>query len=297
MRDLTRMPYMVFQAALLDDEPEHHSALAGMPRNIVVSTAESRCLALTWMPRRIRDLGLIEVSQCTALNTTDEDGNWVFVLTSERPETDAAAIDHVPDTACPVMGTVRALRSQVATITDHALRRFVQEVFALPDVFRYFWTCPASLRHHHARPGGLAQHSVDVAMRVSRAVEDNTTQRDLGIAYALMHDVGKVWAYAGGEPTPEAARLGHEQLGLERILPRLIRLREESRDLGLAMQALLSGEWRRANHGRAMAIGSVVRSADQFSAELDVARPRSRAIPPTKARNQDIHVSTNAKRN
>lgn len=192
------------------------------------------------------------------------------MLTAERPAANARVIDYLPETACPQKGVVCGVRGMINRIEHDGLRRFVEDAFAQPDVFRYFWTCPGSIRHHHARPGGLAQHALDVAQRVYHASLDQPAQRDLGVAAALLHDIGKVWAYADGQLTPEAARLGHEHLGLERLLPRILRLRDQYRETGLAIQALLSGEWRRANHGKAMAIGALVWSADQFSAELDL---------------------------
>lgn len=270
MIDVTQFPYMVFRAALMDVEPEAVAIDEDRPRSLLVSTAESQCVAITWAPPRARERGLLDVSHCTAINTTDAEGNWKLVVTSERPATNTRVIDYLPESACPQKGVVRGVRAIINTIEHGALKQFVEESFAQPDVFRYFWTCPGSIRHHHARAGGLAQHSLDVAQRVFHTTYDRPAHRDLGVAAGLLHDIGKVWAYADGDLTPEAARLGHEQLGLERLLPRILLLRDECRETGLAVQALLSGEWRRANHGRAMAIGSLVKSADQFSAELDV---------------------------
>lgn len=269
MIDDAQFPYMVFRAALMDVEPEAVGLPEDRPRSLLVSTAESRCMAITWAPPRAREGGLIDVSHCTAINTTDADGSWTLVVTSERPASNCRVIDYVPENACPQKGVVRGVREIINTIEHCALKQFVEEAFAQPDVFRYFWTCPGSIRHHHARAGGLAQHSLDVAQRIYHTTYDRPAHRDLGVAAGLLHDIGKVWAYADGDLTPEAARLGHEQLGFERLLPRILHLRDECRETGLAMQALLSGEWRRAHHGRAMAIGSLVKSADQFSAELD----------------------------
>lgn len=78
MLDLNQFPYMVFRAALVDAEGPPTSAAGEAPRTVLVSTAESRCVAITWTASRPRDLGLVEVSDCTALNTTDADGNWVL---------------------------------------------------------------------------------------------------------------------------------------------------------------------------------------------------------------------------
>lgn len=282
MSAVQQFPYMVFHAAILDAASECDAGEGHEPRRVIVSTAESQCRAITWTPPPPGGHNLVDVCHCTALNTADSEGNWLLVLTSARPTPNARPLDYLPESACPQKGVVRGVRAIIERIEHIPLKRFVEEALSVPDLFRYFWTCPGSIRHHHARAGGLAEHSLDVAQRVYQATYDHPAHRDLGIAAALLHDIGKVWAYVDGELTPEAARLGHEQLGFERLLPHLICLREQCREMGIGMQALLSGEWRRANHSRAMAIGAMVRSADQFSAELDVESrtpmaPRSRA--------------------
>lgn len=283
MSALQQFPYMVFHAAILDAASECDAGEGHEPRRVIVSTAESQCRAITWTPPPPSGHNLVDVCHCTALNTADGEGNWLLVLTSSRPAANARPLDYLPESACPQKGVVRGVRAIIERIEHIPLKRFVDDALSVPDLFRYFWTCPGSIRHHHARAGGLAEHSLDVAQRVYQATYDQGFHRDLGIAASLLHDVGKVWAYVEGDLTPEAARLGHEQLGFERLLPRILRLREECRESGIAMQALLSGEWRRANHGKAMAIGAMVNSADQFSTEVDL-DPRMSHVLRSKVR-------------
>ena len=102
-------------------------------------------------------------------------------------------------------------------------------------------------------------------------------QRDFAIAFGLLHDYGKVWAYEGGQLTEIANRLGHEQIGYEKLLPGLLRLREAWPDGGLVMQSLLSGQWKRDGKAPIQAVGNVVRALDQFSAESDMTRRQDKA--------------------
>ena len=87
--------------------------------------------------------------------------------------------------------------------------------------------CPASTMGHHARLGGLLQHTVEVAT-IGRAVAlTSGADRELVLAGAMLHDVGKLEAYAwrGGifELTEAAALLGHVALGMPTLDRRLAR--------------------------------------------------------------------------
>lgn len=74
---------------------------------------------------------------------------------------------------------------------------------------------------HHAYLGGLLEHTVAVAtMAVELCTMHPRVDRDLLIAAAIVHDLGKTREYSYGaeiERSPEGAMLGHVELGL-RIL-------------------------------------------------------------------------------
>jgi hypothetical protein len=182
----------------------------------------------------------------------------------------------VPETMCPVEGTVAQVRELVANLEDPELRNFVLDVFELKDVFKYFWTCPASIRDHHAFAGGLAVHSLEVATAVTQLRDLGQTYLSIAIVYALFHDVGKVWSYENGTLTAEATELGHEHIGLEKVLPSLQQLRRKWPEGGLMLQALFAGGGYRDDKRRGRAIGKVVRSLDAFSAEQYMKRAGGR---------------------
>src|SRR3546814_20034640 len=74
---------------------------------------------------------------------------------------------------------------------------------------------PASAKHHHARPGGLPVHSLEVAEDLAGHIGLSDTERDLGVAGALLPDIGKVWSYTP-DMFPNSANLamGHALIGL-----------------------------------------------------------------------------------
>jgi 3'-5' exoribonuclease len=89
------------------------------------------------------------------------------------------------------------------------------------DEFKRFAAWPAAKLYHHAWLGGLIEHSLEVA-----AIARDLGQRwpvvdlDLLVAAALVHDVGKLDAYAVetvfAETDPGCA-LGHVSLGFARV--------------------------------------------------------------------------------
>ncbi len=69
-------------------------------------------------------------------------------------------------------------------------------LFDDPDFRRRFERCPASLNNHHARIGGLLQHTCEVAQLGLAAVAVvPQADRDVVLAGALLHDIGKLESY------------------------------------------------------------------------------------------------------
>lgn len=79
--------------------------------------------------------------------------------------------------------------------------------------YERFVTNPAGMRMHHAYLGGLLQHSVDVTgLAVALAEQIEGVDKDLVIAGALLHDIGKIReisAEIGFPYTSEGRLLGH----------------------------------------------------------------------------------------
>lgn len=97
------------------------------------------------------------------------------------------------------------------------LRRAIESVFR-DDPFRVdFARAPGATRGHHARIGGLIQHTCEVAEIARASVRTMGGNESLVTAGALLHDIGKVRAYAvdlrGFENTPAGHLLGHIVLG------------------------------------------------------------------------------------
>ncbi|HEX7243737.1 MAG TPA: HD domain-containing protein, partial [Longimicrobiaceae bacterium] len=155
--------------------------------------------------------------------------------------------------ACPRdrEALARELDRLVNTVEDAPLRALLQRCLGKrTSLGRSFRTHPAAKRNHHAYLGGLMEHSLSVALTCDRLAAHYIGQgaridRDLLVAGALLHDVGKVQelsASRGFGYTVEGQLLGHILLGLQIVT------REAEAIPGLAPERLLLVQHLIASH-------------------------------------------------
>ena len=149
----------------------------------------------------------ITVTALEPLSTTDEDLTF-FLPTCPR---DLAELE-------------RELDALIGTVEDpplHALlRRCLGKKSSLGKAFRVH---PAAKHNHHAYLGGLLEHSLSVARACDRLAAHYLQQgarldRDLLVAGALLHDIGKVKELSAARSfsyTHEGQLLGHIVLGIQ----------------------------------------------------------------------------------
>lgn len=101
-------------------------------------------------------------------------------------------------------------------MTAPRLQRVVGLFFDDPDFRRQFEQCPASPSGHHAQLGGLLKHVIEVA-HIGRAIAAACgADRDLVLAGALLHDIGKLETYRWDGTfgyTSRGRLLGHVVIG------------------------------------------------------------------------------------
>ena len=115
------------------------------------------------------------------------------------------------------------LRELLATVQHPDLRSLLGAVFDTGSpLWGYFRAAPAAKRFHQAYRHGLLEHSLSVAQAVS-AISATFTEvnRDVAVTGALLHDIGKLEAYAfeGGaiEMTDAGKLQGEIPLGYYRV--------------------------------------------------------------------------------
>lgn len=172
----------------------------------------------------------------------------------------------LPEALCPIPGIVRQTTHLIDSLTIRPLRELVTQALLHPDVVVPFWTCPASRRDHHAYPGGLAEHSLEVAVAVSSSRGLPHLEQEMGVVYALLHDYGKLWWFDPDLRCPEERR-NHETLGRDKLLPELQILSASDPLLAAAMDELLGGPQAPRDQRYPLAIRKVVQAFDQMSCE------------------------------
>lgn len=228
--------------------------------------------AWSWLPMTAKDANSVLKAEVYAMPLDTPEGA-THVVTRIVPMLDLDVFSLIPDRFGRTEDVVFRCRDVVDACATGPIRHFLSNVFSMPEVYRDFWNCPASQSHHHAYPGGLAAHSVEMGENVRDTPRLSDLERDVGIAHALIHDIGKLWCYS-----PDARHLqalGHELVGLGQLHQSLERLAADWPDGAVALRSLMSGQWKRLGGKPLMAVGSLVRAYDQASAEKDL-RPRRR---------------------
>ena len=104
-------------------------------------------------------------------------------------------------------------------------------------------TAPAAKGMHHVYLGGLLEHSLSVAGLVDRIVPQyENLNRDLLVAGALLHDVGKVreMTYARSfDYTDEGKLLGHITIGVEMIHEKIMLIDGFPQNLAMLLKHMI----------------------------------------------------------
>jgi 3'-5' exoribonuclease len=117
---------------------------------------------------------------------------------------------------------VSQIRELVERVDDPHVKALLVAFLEDPDVARALPLAPATKALHHAYRGGLAEHILSM-MRLSQRISDHypVLDRDLLLAGALLHDIGKVseLVYSNGALgyTDEGRLVGHSVMTAQAI--------------------------------------------------------------------------------
>ncbi|RQD83938.1 MAG: HD domain-containing protein [Methanocalculus sp. MSAO_Arc2] len=114
--------------------------------------------------------------------------------------------------------TARKIQELAGTIRNGEIKLLVS--LALMDVGG-FYEKPAAKKRHHNYAGGLAEHTLEtarIAVAMAEAQKSYRLDRDILIAGALLHDIGKALSFErqgiGYVARPEYDLVGHIPLGV-----------------------------------------------------------------------------------
>jgi 3'-5' exoribonuclease len=168
------------------------------------------------------------------------------VETIRRVASDLVDLRSLLPTVGPVEPYWCALDQWRGDIRSPGLARVVALFYDDPAFRGRFEILPASLSSHHAALGGLLRHTYEVAAIGRTLAELAGADRDLVVAGALLHDLGKLESYLWEgrfDLTEAGALLGHVVLGA-RMLDRRVRQTAEgscsARELDILLHLILS---------------------------------------------------------
>lgn len=131
----------------------------------------------------------------------------------------------------------------VQTIENSYLRRLLDILLEDSSFMEKFKRAPGGKLWHHARVGGLLEHTLRVVSICEKAAEMyDLVDRDLLITGALVHDIGKVNSYSVGgffDYTDEGRLVGHIVSGDELIDRKIQKITDFPRDLALKLKHLI----------------------------------------------------------
>lgn len=112
----------------------------------------------------------------------------------------------------------------INNMSEEHIKALLRDIFENDKKFiEKFIISPAAAKVHHAYKGGLLEHTMSVAeLCVFFATKySDSIDRDLLIAGALLHDIGKVYEYAvtpaGIDRTNDGELVGHIAMGIEMV--------------------------------------------------------------------------------
>lgn len=176
---------------------------------------------------------------------------------TEAEKADPAAhdpADFVAPSRLPDDKNFRQIVELIDRVRDPNVRALLRSFVDDEELARDFVRAPAAKTIHHARAGGLCEHTLSV-MRLAHRIADHypMVDRDLLVAGAFLHDFGKVreLTVRGGETeyTDEGRLVGHLVMTAQWIHERAAKLPNFPRALAVHLTHLVLSHHGRLEYG------------------------------------------------
>lgn len=134
-------------------------------------------------------------------------------------------------------------QKMIESLAQPYLLALLRKIFADEKFVQSFCDTPGGKKWHHAYLGGLLEHTLNVATICDRLVKIYPhLDRDVLIAAALLHDIGKVESYTHGpsfEYTDSGRLLGHIVIGAQLVAEKIKTFPEFPHELAMRLQHLI----------------------------------------------------------
>ncbi|PIE72829.1 MAG: metal-dependent phosphohydrolase [Deltaproteobacteria bacterium] len=167
---------------------------------------------------------------------------------------DVSMADFLPETAGDRQAMARKLLKFVASVDDPWLEKLLDHFFGEGEIWQQFQRAAAAKLAHHACIGGLLEHTLSlVSVADSLACHYPGVNRDLLVAGALLHDIGKLeeMRFQGSvvEYTTPGRLKGHLVIGSEMVAAAALSIKGFPRDLLEQLQHLILSHHGRLDYG------------------------------------------------
>ena len=151
------------------------------------------------------------------VSVSERDGGSVSMLSPGDYD-----LSYLVKTRGDVPEMTERLRAFVGLVENPDLRRLLDSFLEDESFMEAFCRSPASIQMHSAEVGGLLHHTLNVTEMCHKVLEMHEgMDRDLVIAGALLHDIGKVRNFIVStniDHTAEGSLVGHMAIGDEELL-------------------------------------------------------------------------------
>jgi len=213
------------------------------------------------------------------------------------PEDQVDLADFLPETDRDINVMVGELKGLVSSLRDPELKRLLIAFFGDPELMAQFRVAPAAKGMHHVYLGGLLEHSLAVAKLVDAMTPlYEGLNRDLLIAGALLHDIGKVreMSYIRSfDYTDEGKLIGHITIGVEMLQERISSLPGFPVELGMLLKHMLlshHGQYEYGSPKRPKTVeATILNYLDDLDSKINGIRTHIRKEPDNPSRWTSYH--------
>ncbi len=130
-------------------------------------------------------------------------------------------MDFIPSTEKDVSGLYSQITDYIKSISNQQIKKLMENIMSREEIAQEFKRHSAAKNMHHSYMGGLLEHTVSVVEIcdfLSKMYK--TANRDILIATAILHDIGKIYelsCFPQNDYTDDGQLLGHIVMGAELI--------------------------------------------------------------------------------
>lgn len=150
-------------------------------------------------------------------------------------------VDYIPCTNRDINGMVEKLREYIDKVENTYIKQLLQDFFVADDSFlNRFIQHSAAKSIHHSYMGGLLEHTLTVvSIAEFLSFKYSEVNKDIVIAGAMLHDVGKVEELSEfplNDYTDCGQLLGHIMIGTEMVNKKISQIKDFPENLGMLLK-------------------------------------------------------------